>query len=456
MKGPVLVWGALALALAVIPEARAATDADLADIREQIRALRQSYESRIAALEQRLKEAEARVSAAATPSAAPAPVPAAATSPASAFNPAISLVLQGNYANLSKDPANYAVHGFAPGGDIAPGKRGFNLAESEIAISANVDDKFAGNVIASLTPDNSVAVEEAYGLLTAAPAGLAPKFGRFFSGIGYVNEQHPHAYDFYDTPLAYGALLGGKYVQDGVQVKWIAPLDQYLEVGADVGSGAGFPGTARSRNGAGSGALYAHTGGDVGDSNSWRAGLSWLRTHAKDREWTAESLAGSTSLLGFTGRSDVAIADFVWKWAPGGNAQVTSFKLQGEYLRRREQGDLTYDRDGALGLTRTGAYRSTQSGWYLQGVFQFMPHWRAGVRYDRLDPGTVNYGDSAAFLTLEPFTPRRATVMVDYSPSEFSRFRAQFARSQVQPGVTDNQFFLQYILTLGAHGAHRY
>jgi hypothetical protein len=452
----VFAWGALALALTAVPDARAATDADLADIREQIRLLKESYESRIAALEQRLKDAEARASTAAATPAAPAPAPVAAASSAGAFNPAISLVLQGNYANLSRDPATYAIHGFAPGGDIGPGKRGFNLAESEIAISANVDDKFAGSVIASLTPDNSVSVEEAYGLFTAAPAGLAPKFGRFFSGIGYLNEQHPHAYDFHDGPLAYDALLGGKFAQDGVQVKWIAPLDQYLEFGAEAGSGAGFPGTAQGGNGARSGALYAHTGGDVGASNSWRAGLSWLRTHAKDRESTAESLAGSDALLAFTGRSDVAIADFVWKWAPGGNAQVTNFKLQGEYLRRREQGELTYDRDGALGLTRTGSYTSTQSGWYLQGVYQFMPYWRTGVRYDRLDPGSVNYGGNAAFLTLEPFTPKRATVMVDYTPSEFSRFRLQLARSEVRPGITDNDFFLQYILTLGAHGAHRY
>jgi hypothetical protein len=46
--------------------------------------------------------------------------------------------------------------------------------------------------------------------------------------------------------------------------------------------------------------------------------------------------------------------------------------------------------------------------------------------------------------------------MVDYTPSEFSRFRVQWQQSRVQPDVTDNQLFLQYILTLGAHGAHPY
>ena len=33
-----------------------------------------------------------------------------------------------------------------------------------------------------------------------------------------------------------------------------------------------------------------------------------------------------------------------------------NFKLQGEYFWQRASGDLTYDSDGALGLTQTDAY----------------------------------------------------------------------------------------------------
>ena len=46
--------------------------------------------------------------------------------------------------------------------------------------------------------------------------------------------------------------------------------------------------------------------------------------------------------------------------------------------------------------------------------------------------------------------------MLDWTPSEFSRFRLQFAQAKLREGITDNEFFLQYILTLGAHGAHKY
>ena len=60
MSSPLLVRSALALALFMAADVHAATDADLAEIRDQIRQLKESYEARIDALEQRLKAAEAR------------------------------------------------------------------------------------------------------------------------------------------------------------------------------------------------------------------------------------------------------------------------------------------------------------------------------------------------------------------------------------------------------------
>ena len=417
-----LVCAAGAIALATLaPVAQAASDADLAEIRNQIKSLKDEYEARIRALEERLKEAESRT-------AAPAPAPSAASAGAglAAFNPAISLVLQGTYANLSRDPDRFAIAGFPAGGEIGPGRRGISLGETELTLSANVDERFAGQATIALTPGNEVSVEEAFAIYTAAPYGVAPKIGRFFSGIGYLNEQHAHAWDFVDAPLAYQAFLGGQYKNDGVQVKWVAPLEHFVEVGGEVGNGDAFPGSARNRNGVGSGALYAHSGGDVGESNSWRAGLSWLRTRSDER----------------SAKNDTGILDFVWKWAPYGNARQTSFKVQGEYFRGRETGLIAAD--GPIQLP-PDEYTARRSGWYLQAVYQPFPLWRIGARYDQLDPGAG-----------ESFNPKRYTAMVDWSPSEFSRVRLQFARSQTIPDVTDNQFFVQYILSLGAHGAHKY
>ena len=127
---------AAALALLQAPAARAANDADLAEIRKQIQNLKDDYESRIRALEERLKEAQA--GAAAAQPAAPAPLPSASTANAglAAFNPAISAVLQGKYAYHSA-------------GDD---RRGFSLDESEITLSANSGPTIAMNVSALATP----------------------------------------------------------------------------------------------------------------------------------------------------------------------------------------------------------------------------------------------------------------------------------------------------------------
>lgn len=463
------VSSAFALALLSVPAIAAASDAELAEVQAQIQQLKQSYEARIEALDRRLQEAEARSAkaSAAVPAASPAALPVAAApavTPAavsagnSAFNPAISAVLQGAYINQSKDPDKYAIAGFVPSGDIGPGKRGFSIAESELGFSANVDHKFFGNLILALTPDNNVEVEEAYGVFTALPGGVTPKFGRFLSSVGYLNDQHPHAWDFYDAPLVYQAFFGGQFRNDGLQVKWLAPTDTYLQFGAEIGDGSSFPGSERSngRNGIGGGALHAHVGGDINVSNSWRAGLSWLTLRPNERTYTEIDRNGNPAQLEFSGRSQVAIADFVWKYAPNGNARETNFKLQGEYFWRKERGDLRYDSDGALGLTNTARNTSRQSGFYVQGVYQFMPEWRVGARYDYLDPGRVDYGSNADYLGASSFNPRRYSLMFDYTPSEFSRFRIQYQQSKLQPDFTDNILFVQYILTLGAHGAHSY
>ena len=46
--------------------------------------------------------------------------------------------------------------------------------------------------------------------------------------------------------------------------------------------------------------------------------------------------------------------------------------------------------------------------------------------------------------------------MLDFNASEFSRVRLQFAQDRSRLGSTDNQLFLQYQMSLGAHGAHSY
>ncbi|MCX7166064.1 MAG: carbohydrate porin [Rhodocyclales bacterium] len=447
----------LLVALTAIPAvASAADDADLRVLREEVARLRETYEKRINALEQRLVQAEAKATSA--ESITTKAETAAATQPSvpvgtNAFNPNVSLILSGQYSNLSKDPANYRITGFhlpnGPLGDITP-QRGFSLTESELGISANIDQLFYGAMNLSVHPDNSVSTEEAFVQTTSLPQGLTLKAGRYFSGVGYLNEQHAHAWDFVDAPLAYQAFLGGQFNNDGVQLRWLAATDTFLELGAELGRGASYPGTGRNKNGSGASALFAHLGGDVGISNTWRAGLSLLTTSPQDRQWNDTDVAGAGITNSFTGSSKLWIADGVWKWAPNGNGNNINFKLQGEYLRRIEDGNLVYNN------TSSGIYSATQSGWYVQGIYQFAPYWRAGLRTERLDSGTVNYGVNNINLLRPDYAPTRNALMLDFNPSEFSRVRLQFAQDKSRQGMTDNQFFLQYQMSLGAHGAHKF
>jgi hypothetical protein len=466
-----VLTAALAAAF-VAPMAHAADDKELAAIREQIRQMKQSYEARLTALEQRLQEAQAAVAqaqnaaagaqqapvAAVPAAAAPMPAPLPETAPAlagaapasNAFNPNISLVLAGTYQNLKQDPNQYRIQGFMPaaGGEIGPGQRSFNLGESEVTMAANIDPMFAGQLTFALGSDDSVSVEEAFFQTRSLGNGLNLKAGRFLSAVGYLNGIHAHAWDFVDAPLAYQAFFGGQYKPDGVQARWLAPTETFIELGAEAGSGRGFPGSDRNKNGFGSTSLFAHVGDDIGDSASWRAGLSYLRTGSADRSY--DELTGVPAA--FSGGSKMWIADAIYKWAPHGDPTHTNLKLQAEYMHRKEDGTLGTPDD-------TGGYTSSQSGWYAQGVYQFMPYWRAGLRYDRLSSGTPSIGLADAFAvfpSLAKYSPSRSSVMLDYSPSEFSRLRLQFAHDKARPDGADNQIFLQYIMSLGTHAAHAF
>jgi len=448
----------LALAGMILPTLSQAAADDVATLRAELDALKKEYTTRVDALEQRIATLEsAPVGALAQSAPAEAP-PAMAmpsqsgSAPGTAFNPAMSLILAGSYTDTSQDPDTWRIGGFIPsGGEVGPGARSFNLGESEITLAANVDPYFSAQMTAALTGDDEVEVEEAFFRTLALPEGFTAKGGRFFSGFGYLNEVHAHAWDFVDQPLAYQAFFGGQFKQDGLQVKWLAPTDLFIELGAETGNGDEFPGTQRNRNGLNGATLFAHVGGDIDDATSWRAGAAYLDQHAEDRAWDTIDEFGLPLTNSFTGKSQTWVVDGVLKWTPVGDPQRRQLKVQGEYMRRRESGDLTFD---TAGSNLSDGYRSTQSGWYLQGVYQFLPRWRAGLRYDALDSGVLPL---SAFPALLPADPDRISIMLDWNPSEFTRLRAQYDWDDARDeGDRDRAFRLQYIYGIGAHGAHKF
>ena len=442
--------------------AQAQTDSELDALRAELAQMRSEYEARIALLEQRLDLAEQKANEQQQDSSAAAVTPSAATAEASApgdysaqtavagkstFNPDLGVIFQGQTWNYGNDPEDYQIPGFPLGGEAGPLPAGFSLGEIEIDISANVDDKFTAWLTMPIVIEDGetvVEVEEAWIETLALPAGLSLRMGRFYSNIGYLNDKHSHSWDFVDQPLVYQAFLGNQYLDDGVQLRWLAPTDLYLELGAEVTRGERYPAGGAGRSGYGSYAFHARTGGDVGYSNSWQAGFSYLQAKADERASGSED-----EPLLFSGDTDLIMAEFVWKWAPNGNSKQRNFIFQAEYLWRNEDGEYLLPERGLL------PYNTDQQGWYLQAVYQPFPRWRMGFRYDRLS--SDDPGDDFADSPLMPLAsdPHRYSLMADWSNSEFSRLRLQYTLDQA--GLEDdNQWGLQYIFSIGAHGAHSF
>ena len=453
---------AMSAILLTLGSAQAQGTPEVEALRRELASLKADYEKRMQALEQRLQRAE-RVteSRALVESRQPTPVvasvPGAATSQRS-FNPDMSLILDGKLTQFANDPEHYAIPGFQLGEEAGPGEEGFSVQHSELLLSANVDDLFFGQLTAAIASHEGateIELEEAYVETAALGRGATLRAGRFYSGLGYLNQQHAHAWDFADAPLVYRALFGDQLNDDGVQVSWLAPTDLYLNFGAEWLRGGDWPAAGAAHDGIGAGTLFAKLGADVGASHSWQFGLSHWRADVLER---SSGGAGhghdGAGDVGFSGDSRISGLDLIWKWAPDGNMTRRYLKLQGEYFLREEGGNVAVLHD-PVEITR---YDGEQRGWYAQGVYQFMPRWRFGLRYDRLkidNRGSDSAVLDEAGLDARGHDPSRYALMLDYSRSEFSRIRVQYNRDRSQRD-TDDQWYLQYVMSLGAHGAHQY
>jgi hypothetical protein len=353
-----------------------------------------------------------------------------------AFNPAIAVILNGQYAHHSLDPDNYVRAGFPLAGEAGPGAQGLSLGESEVSLAANIDEKFYGQLtFAAATEDGKdhFGIEEAFVDTTALPAGLTARVGRFFSEIGYLNSHHAHTDKFADRPLPYQAFLGGQYGDDGVQLRWVAPTDLFMELGGEAFRGQNYPSGGAANSGAGVFTLFAHAGGDVGVENSWLAGVSML--HSKT--------AGAED--GFSGINKLYVFDATWKWAPRGNTKDGGIQLRVEYLLDDRAGEFA---DPAA-VVPDQSWNGKRRGWYVEGVYRINRQWETGYRYDRLSAS-----DSGPFAS--SFDPDRHSVMLTWRNSEFSLVRLQLSRDHPNTVAHDNAMTLQIQTALGAHGAHKF
>lgn len=356
-------------------------------------------------------------------------------------NPNISLIVDTFFysSNLSEgELESRAIPGFTNAG--IEKRNGFNLEAAELFIYAPVDPYF--NLYATLPVEEEGAeVEEAYFITTALPAGLQIKGGKFKSGFGRINSQHPHAWDFADAPLSYRAFAGDEgIIEKGVQVTYLPNLPFYTQLGVEALQGENellFGPDAKSGPHAFS--AFAKASFDMGDYSTILLGPSVVTGKAKN-----STIADNTEFEGDTTLYDF---EFTYKWKP---SKERSFTLQSEYLLRSQDGDLT-----DTTLSTTDSLKRTQDGVYVQGIYQ-MGRWRVGARFDRLGVFKDKYSLSRADQDFGE-EPWRASGGVDYSPSEFSRIRVQYNHDRSgRDDRTNNEVFVQFIFGIGAHAAHTF
>ncbi len=464
-----VVTAFLAVSLFSHISAFAASDQEIEALREEIQAMKSEYEKRILKMEEKLAEMKAEASQPKTTysKSKDKDFPSRAIYNR-AFNPSIGVILGGRFASFSSDEDE--IPGFALGHEGERGKEGLSLGETELNFSTSVDDKFYASTTSALADQGDgveVELEEAYvetlpGL--GLPTGATIKMGRAFWTLGYLNEHHSHADDFADRPLPYRAFLDKVFNDTGAQISYVFPTDLYIEAGGGIFRGDDFPFAGAVGNDINSFSAFLRVGGDIGQNSSWRIGGYVLDGEASGRgdghgheenddghgneevdgEENEENLEEFFTSGTFTGDTRLYAVDFRYVWAPTGNARQKELLLQGEYFRRDEKGVYSIMEGDE---THEERLDGGSHGWYAQGVFKFSPRWRIGARYSLL------YSPEDSGIEHDPYA---VAVMSDWSNSEFSRLRLQYNYEKLGEDLSDNQILLQYIMGIGAHGAHKY
>jgi hypothetical protein len=383
------------------------------------------------------------------------------SSPGNAFNPAITLIPDGLYYNDNRggDVGDILIgaDGFGASGaevetDSPP--RGFSLRDVELSFSGSVDPYF--DVWATFgIADGEVDGEEIFVQTRRLLPGVQIRLGKFFSGIGYINRQHRHQWDFVDQALPYEALFGPRVGETGVQVTWLPALPVYIQLGFETLQGSNplmsnqlveqYPGLFEETPGPRLFNGFLKVSPDFGYSNTLQAGVSFGRSRSHQE---AEQAPG-IGIEAFDGATWFLVTDWVWRYDSSRQYGQGDLTVQGEYIYRSKSLDLVRT------TNRTNARSSQQDGLYAQVVYGVGPRWTIGGRFE-----VIGLRNRIETLTqpLDLSASTRSSANVTFNPTEFSRFRVQYNHGSFLSGqkVHFDQLYVQFQMSLGVHGAHRF
>ncbi|WP_374661551.1 hypothetical protein [Inhella sp.] len=334
--------------------------------------------------------------------------------------------------------------------------QGLQLGHSDLSATGPVGPwlrAYLGAVVETHDGKLEKGIEEAFLETTALPYGLRARAGRFASQVGYLNQQHQHADDFSERPLLYRAFFGGHWNDDGVRLNMTLPTPFYWMVGGEAFRGKKLvPETWDRVKNPGIATLVTKFGGDLGRSQSWQLGLSYIKSrrvaaleeeheHHDDGDEGHEEGHEHEHGHGaaFSGRN-TRMLDFTWKWAPSGN-------------NREQQVRVSFETARITKINPFSGKGDTHRANALSVVWRFHPSWEVGARTDSL---TVAMPHDDHF---HKGRLREDALMLAWKPSHMQALRLQYSRqrdAQEFEHPSKRTLQLQWVLAFGGHGAHSF
>ncbi|MGB8294007.1 MAG: hypothetical protein WCG85_01125 [Polyangia bacterium] len=384
------------------------------------------------------------------------------------FNPDISIIADFAAVGTNVDDKTaqaLTVPGFVDQSDRTGKLRGINLNYLELAFNIAVDPYFDFFSVVTIAPGTAdgVDVEETYVDTRQLPWGFQLRIGKFLSAFGRLNGMHQHVWDFYDQPLVYEAFMGAEgFKNPGLRLSWTAPVDFLLQLNFEVFQGVSDE--SQTFNAVGY-SLTAANGTTISSTAPFVPALYVGSLKSSFDSGNHVFLVGASAMYGHSTQSYGSPTNTVFS-APGTvlyDAELTykylissyrSITWQSEYLGRVSSGDLALASDGLV-----HQQSKSQGGFYTQliGRFDQPGRWRAGERFDLLAQNSLTIDGVGRPLDN---LLQRYTTMLEFSPTEFSRFRLQYAydRSRYLNGAQKDvhEVLLQMNIAVGPHGAHSF
>jgi len=296
------------------------------------------------------------------------------------------------------------------------------MHESEIGLQAIIDPYARGDFFMSFG-EEGVNLEEGYITFTALPGGLVAKVGKMRSAFGKVNMMHNHVLPWVDRPLVSTNLVGGEDGIDdaGFSVERILPAPKGIFLEATGQVFRGDSADVFTEHGRSDVSTVAHLRGykDISESTNLDLGLSYARGHNDATLATGAAGDFLTQLYG---------VDATLRWKPLRRSIYHSFVGRSELIWSQRQ---------------EFPLEQRAFGFYASGDYQFGRRWFGGGRFD--------YSDRSRYANL---TDKGFAGTLTYWPSEFSQIRGEYRRTHYAENRDSNEFLMQLIFSLGAHGAH--